>query len=41
MQNPIIEPVIKEMLNGHVEFVNIKPDFYLHIESNTLVKAKK
>ena len=28
------------MLSRHVEFVKSNPDFYLHINVNTVVKAK-
>ena len=40
MTSPILEPVIKEMLSDYVEFVNNKPDFYINIDANTLVKSK-
>ena len=40
MTSPILEPVIKEMLGDYVVFVNDKPDFYVNIDANTLVKSK-
>ncbi len=40
MTSSILEPVIKEMLSGYVEFVNNEPDFYINIDANTLVKSK-
>lgn len=39
MNSRILEPVIKEMLSGYVEFVNNKPDFHINIDANTLVKS--
>ena len=39
LKSPILEPEVKELLSGHVEFVKSNPDFYLHINANTLVKA--
>ena len=40
MRNSILEPAIKEVLSGHVEFVNEEPDFYVKIDANTTVKTK-
>tara|TARA_X000000950_G_scaffold140387_1_gene174233 strand:+ start:436 stop:1746 length:1311 start_codon:yes stop_codon:yes gene_type:complete len=40
MTNRILEPVIKEMLSGYVEFVNNKPDFHINIDANTLAKSQ-
>ena len=40
MTSPILEPVIKEMFSDYVEFVNNKPDFYINIDANTLVKSQ-
>ena len=40
MTSRILEPVIKEILSGYVEFVNNKPDFYINIDANTLVKSQ-
>ena len=40
MSSPILEPVIKELLSDYVEFVNNKPDFYINIDANTLVKSQ-
>ena len=40
MTSPILEPVIKELLSDYVEFVNNKPDFYINIDANTLVKSQ-
>ncbi len=40
MTSPILEPVIKEMFSDYVEYVNNKPDFYLYIDANTLVKSQ-
>jgi len=40
LKSPILEPEVKELLSRHVEFVNSNPDFYLHINVNTVVKAK-
>ena len=40
LKSPILEPEIKELLSRHVEFVKSNPDFYLHINVNTVVKAK-
>ena len=40
MKNSILEPVIKDLLSGYVEFVEKKPDFYVNINSNTTVKTK-
>ena len=39
MNSRILEPVIKEMLSGYVEFVNNEPDFHINIDANTLVKS--
>tara|TARA_B100000989_G_scaffold181036_2_gene136104 strand:+ start:665 stop:1975 length:1311 start_codon:yes stop_codon:yes gene_type:complete len=40
MNSRILEPVIKEMLSGYVEFVNNEPDFHINIDANTLVKSQ-
>ena len=40
LKSPILEPEIKELLSRHVEFVKSNPDFYLHINVNTIVKVK-
>ena len=40
MTSPVLEPIIKEMLSDYVEFVNNKPDFYINIDANTMVKSK-
>ena len=40
MISPILEPVIKEIFSDYVGFVNNKPDFYLNIDANTLVKSQ-
>ena len=40
MKSPILEPIVKEMFSDYVEFVNSKPDFYINIDANTLVKSE-
>ena len=40
LKSPILEPEVKELFSRYVEFVKSNPDFYLHIDVNTIVKAE-
>ena len=40
LKSPILEPEVKELFSRYVEFVKSNPDFYLHIDVNTIVKVE-
>ena len=41
MEQNIIEPFLKKMLNARLEYVENNPDFVIRVESNTEERSKR